>query len=109
MPNLAEKVGYIGSKWPILVILQVSPHNEAQINSEWPFLCNSQVFLSFATKASHFIRNLKNLHFWAEGTLANVLSFSTFSIPFTPNWLKMTHNAKFCQKSGLDWLKMVVH
>ena len=39
----------------------------------------------------------------------NSLSFFTFLIPFTPNWLKMTHNAKFCQKNGLDWLKMVVH
>ena len=30
----------------------------------------------------------------------NSLSFLTFPIPFTPNWLKMTHNAKFCQKCG---------
>ena len=67
MPNLAKKVGYIGSKWPILVILQVFPHNEAQIHSEWPFSCNSQLFPSFATKASHFIRNLKNLHFLGGG------------------------------------------
>ena len=42
-------------KWPILVILQVFPHNEAQIHLEWPFSCNSQLFPSFATKASHFI------------------------------------------------------
>ena len=42
---------------------QVFPHNEAQIHSEWPFSCNSQLFPSFATKASHFIQNLKNLHF----------------------------------------------
>ena len=36
----------------------------------------------------------------------NSLSFLTFPIPFTSNWLKMTHNAKFSQKSGLDWLPM---
>ena len=106
MPNLAKKVGYIGSKRPILVILQVFPHNEAQIHLEWPFSCNSQLFLSFATKASHFIQNLKNLHLGGEGTLANFLCFSTFWIPFTPNWLKMTHNGKFSQKSWSDWLKM---
>ena len=39
------------------------------------------------------------------GTLANFLSFSTFSNCFTLKWLKMTHNGEFCQKSGLDWLK----
>ena len=39
-------------------------------------------------------------------TLANVLSFPTFSNCFTPTWLKITHNCKFHQKSGLDWVKM---
>ena len=33
----------------------------------------------------------------------NSLSFSTFSISFIPNWLKMTHNAKFCQK---EWVRL---
>ena len=33
----------------------------------------------------------------------NSLSFSTFLIPFTPNWLKMTHNTKFCQKK---WVRL---
>ena len=89
------------SKRPILVILHVFPHNEAQIHSEWPFSCNSQLFLSFATKASHFIRNLKNLHFWGEGTSANFWSFSTFWIPFKPNWLKLTHNGEFCKKKSV--------
>ena len=54
----------------------------------------------------YFIQNLKNLHFLGEGTSANFLSFSTFWIPFTPNWLKMTHNSEFSQKCWLDWLKM---
>ena len=158
--KFSQKSGLDWLKQPILVILQVFPHNEAQIHSEWPFSCNSQLFLSSATKASHFIWNLKNLHFWGGRYISkffeffnfldsfhtklakndpqwqilpkksvilaqngqfwsfcrffpiishNSLSFSTSLIPFTPNWLKMTHNAKFCQKSGLDWLKMVVH
>ena len=34
------------------------------------------------------------------------LNFSTFLNCFRPKWLKMTHNGEFCQKSGLDWLKM---
>ena len=40
--------------------------------------------------------------------MANVLSFATFSTHFTPMWLEMTHNGKFGQKSGLDWLKMAI-
>ena len=38
--------------------------------------------------------------------MTNILSFSTFSNCFTWKQLKMTHNGEFCQKSGLDWLKM---
>ena len=37
--------------------------------------------------------------------LANFLSFPIFLNCFTPIWLKITHNCKFCQKSGLDWVK----
>ena len=36
------------------------------------------------------------------------LSFPTFSNCFTAMWLKMTHNGKFGQKSGLDWVKMAI-
>ena len=42
------------------------------------------------------------------GTSANFLSFPTFSNCFTPMLLKMTHNGKFGQKSGLDWVKMAI-
>ena len=38
-------------------------------------------------------------------TSANFLTFPNFSNHFTPMWLKMTHNCKFHQKSGLDWVK----
>ena len=78
MPNLAKKVGKIGSKWPILVIFQVFPHNEAQIHLEWPFSCNSQLFPSFATKASHFIQNLKNLHFLGGRYIAKFFELFNF-------------------------------
>ena len=40
------------------------------------------------------------------GTLVNFLSFPNFSNHFTPMLLKMTHNCKFGQKCGLDWVKM---
>ena len=36
------------------------------------------------------------------GTSVNFLSFPTFSNRFTAIRLKMTHNGKFGQKSGLD-------
>ena len=39
------------------------PQNEADIDSEWSISPDSQLFPSFATKASHFWRNLKNFHF----------------------------------------------
>ena len=43
------------------------PQNEAKIDSEWSISPDSQLFPSFATKASHFWRNLKNCHFWRGG------------------------------------------
>ena len=60
------------------------------------------------------VRLAQNGQFWSFCRFPPIIShnslrFLTFPIPFTPNWLKMTHNAKFCQKSRLDWLKMVVH
>ena len=42
------------------------------------------------------------------GTSAIFLSFPTFSNCFTPMRLKMTHNGKFGQKSGLDWVKTAI-
>ena len=46
--------------------------------------------------------------FVSGGGGANFLSFPTFSNRFTPMLLKMTHNCKFGQKSGLDWVKMAI-
>ena len=81
------------------------PQNEAVIDLEWLISPDSQLFPSFATKASHFWSNLKNFHF-RGGTLIKFLNFPTFSNCFTPMLLKMTNNCKFGQKSGLDWVKM---
>ena len=53
-------------------------HNEAQIHSEWPFSCNSQLFPSFATKASHSIQNPKNLHFLGGRYIGKFFGFSNF-------------------------------
>ena len=82
--------------------------NEAQIDLEWPISPDSQLFPSFTTKASHFWRNLKNFCFCSGvGVHCHIFwSSSTFLNHFTLKQLKMTHNGKFCQKSGLDWLKI---
>ena len=90
------------------IFFYLFPQNEAEIDLEWSISPDSQLFPSFATKASHFWRNLKNFHFLGGGTSANFLSFPTFSNPFTPMRLKITHNGKFGQKSGLDWVKTAI-
>ena len=59
----------------------VFPQNESEIDSEWSISPDSQLFPSFAIKASHFWRNLKNFCL-EEGTSANFLSFPTFSNRF---------------------------
>ena len=45
-----------------LVIFEGFLQNEAQIHSEWPISCDSQLFSLIASKASHLIRNLRNFH-----------------------------------------------
>ena len=95
-----------GQFWSFCRFFYLPSQNEAQIDSGWPNSPNSQLFPSFATKMSHFWRNLKIFLSWGGGgTLAKFLSVLHFSNHFTPKWLKMTHNGKFCQKSGLDWLQ----
>ena len=62
-------------------------------------------------KLSHFIQNLKNVHFWGEGTSENFLSFSTFWILFTPNWLKIPTMVNFAKKVGYigsKWPSLVI-
>ena len=55
------------------------PQNEAEIDSEWSISPDSQLFPSFATKASHFWRNLKNFHFLG-GYIGKFLVFQLFQI-----------------------------
>ena len=95
----------LGQNGQFYMFFYLFPQNDAEIVSEWSISSDSQLFPSFATKASHFWRNLKNFHFQG-GPLANFLSFPTLSNHFIPMWLNMTHNGKFGQKSGLDWVNM---
>ena len=93
----------LGQNIHFCIFFYLFPQNEAEIDSEWSISPDSQLFPSFATKASHFWRNLKIFHFWGGGTSANFLSFPTFSNHFTPMRLKMTHNGKFGQQK---WLRL---
>ena len=63
-------------------------------------------FPIFCHQSVSFLEKSQNILFLRGGTSANFLTFPTFSNRFTPMWLKMTHNGKFCQKSGLDRVKM---
>ena len=54
----------LGQNGHFCIFFYLFPQNEAEIDSEWSISPDSQLFLSFATKASHFWRNLKNFHFW---------------------------------------------
>ena len=49
------------------IFFYLFPQNEAEIDSEWSISPDSQLFPSFATKAYHFWRNLKNFHFCGGG------------------------------------------
>ena len=107
--KFGQKSGLDWVKMAIFAYFSIfSPNNEAEIDSEWSISPDSQLSPSFATKASHFWRNLKNFHFWGGVHQQIFWSFSTFSNHFTPMWLEMTHNGKFGQKSGLDWVKMAI-
>ena len=94
--------GYRGKFFEIFNLFELFHTKVVQIDSEWPISPNSQLFPSFATKASHFWRNLKK-EFPEGDALANFLSFSTCLNHFTPKWPKMTHNGQFCQKK---WLRL---
>ena len=56
------------------IFFYLFPQNEAEIDCKLSISPDSQLFPSFATKAYHFWRNLKNFCFWGGGTSANFLS-----------------------------------
>ena len=99
---LPKKWLRLGQNGHFCIFFYLFPQNEAEITCNGPISPDSQLFPSFATKASHFWRNLKNFHFWEGGFIGKFLSFPTFSNCFTPMRLEMTHNGKFGQKCGLD-------
>ena len=100
----------LGQNGHFCIFFYLFPQNDAEIDSEWSISPDSQLFLSFATKASHFWRNLKNFHFWERGYIGNFLEFSNFFKLFHTNaagndpqwqiwpkkWLRLGQNGQFC-------------
>ena len=64
----------LGQNGQFCMFFYLFPQNEAGIDLEWSISPDSQLSPSFATKASHFWRNLKKFHFQGWGTSANFLS-----------------------------------
>ena len=95
-----------GQFWSFCRFFHLFPQNEAQIDLRMANFTRFTTFPIFYHQSVSFLEKSQKSFLFFEGTSANFLSFSTFSNHFTPERLKMTHNGKFCQKSGLDWLKI---
>ena len=95
-----------GQFWSFCMFFHLFSQNEAQIDLEWPISPNSQLSPFFATKVSHFWRNLKNFCSWGRGFISQFSYIGNFLNCFQPMWLKMNHNGQFCHQSGSDWLEM---
>ena len=107
MANLAKKWLRLGQNGHFCIFFYLFPQNEAEIT------CNGQFHLihnfSHLLSPKHLIFGEISKIFISGGhTSAIFLSFPTFSNRFTPMRLEMTHNGKFGQKSGLDWVKMAI-
>ena len=106
MPNLAKKVGRL-AEMANSGHLQVFPIMRLRFIQNGHFHAIHNCSHLLPPKHLISIQISKICISWGGGRyIGKFWSFSTFWIPFTPNWLKMTHNGKFCQKSQLDWLKM---
>ena len=89
------------------IFFYLFPQNEAEItrNGQFHLIHN----FSHLLPPKHLIfGEISKIFISGGGTSANFLSFPTFSNRLTAMWLEMTHNGKFGQKSGLDWVKMAI-
>ena len=100
----------LGSKQPFLHIFLSFPPNEAEIDSEWSISPDSQLFPSFATKASHFLEKSQKFSFPGGGYIGKFFEFSNFFKLFhtnaaendpqwqiwPKNWLRLSQNGHFC-------------
>ena len=81
----------------------IFPTEVAQNDLEWPISPNFQLF-----PPKHLIFGEMTKFFIPEGGhIGNSFEFFNFLNHFTPKWLKMTYDGKFCQKSGLLWWEKI--
>ena len=62
----------LGQNSHFCIFFYLFPQNEAEIDSEWSISPDSQLLPSFATKTSHFWRNLKNFPFLGGGVYQQI-------------------------------------
>ena len=65
-------------------------------------------FPIFCHQSISFLEKSQKFSFLGVGYIGKFFEFSNFSNCFTPMLLKMTHNCKFGQKSGLVWVKTAI-
>ena len=96
-----------GQFWSFCRFFHLFPQNEAQIDLEWPISPDSQLSPSFATKVSHFWRNLKSL--CSSGYISKFFEFLNFFKLFhtreaqndpqwqilPKKWLRLAQNSQF--------------
>ena len=110
MANLAKKSGLDWVKMANLACVSIfSPKMRLRLTRNGQFHLIHNFSPSFATKASHFWRNLKNFHFWG-GYIGKFFEFSNFFKLFHTNaaendpqwqiwlkkWLRLGQNGHFC-------------
>ena len=106
MANLAKKcLDWV--KRPFLHIFLSFPPNEAEItrNGQFDLIHN---FSHLLPPKLLIFGEISKIFNFEGGSSAIFWSFPSLSNRFTPMQLEMTHNGKFGQKSGLDWVKMAI-
>ena len=111
MANLAKKWLRLSQNGHFCIFFYLFPQNEAEIDSEWSISPDSQLFPSFATKASHFGEISKIfISVGGGGYIGNFFEFSNFFKSFHTNtaenhpqwqiwpkkWLRLSQNDHFC-------------
>ena len=106
LPKTWFRLAQNGQFWPFCMFFHLFP--KMRLRLTWKGQFHLIHYFSYLLPQKHLIfGEISKIFIQGRGgTSANFLSFSTFWKCFMPKQLKMTHNVEFCQKGGLDWLKM---
>ena len=109
LPKMWLRLAQNDQFWSFCRFFHLFPQNETQIDLEWPISPDSQLFPSFATKTSHFWRNLKNFIPAGWGYIGKFFEFFNFFKLFhtrvaqndpqwqilPKKWLRLAQNGQF--------------